>query len=118
MTFRYRDKGSYLPMASRAYQENHDLFIRCLLGDGAVRIGDLGSVFPNPNIVHVRVLDVAQACGGGREDLSDEEGECGEESIAEGEDESDQGLRAGADQQESGESEVVTQDCRHCTYDL
>ena len=87
---------SYLPMASRAYQENHNVLVRCLLGDGAVRIRDLGSVFSNPNIVHVRVLDVAQACSGGREDLSDEKGECGEESIAKGEDESDEGLRAGA----------------------
>ena len=117
--FRYRDNGARnLPMACRAYQENHDILVRRLLGNGAVRVGDLGSVFPNPNIVHVRVLDVAHAHGSSVDDLSDQECKCGQKSIAKGEDESDERLRAGAGEEESRETEIVTKDFRHRIYGI
>ena len=119
MLFRYRDKGARnLPMACRAYQKNHDVLVRRLLGDCAVRVGDLGSVFPNPNIVHVRVLDVAHAHGSSVDDLSNEECKCGKESIAEGEDEGDERLREGAGEEDSGETEIVTKDFRHRIYGI
>lgn len=105
-------------MACRSNHKNHDILVRCLLRDGAVRIGDLGCVFPNPNVVHVRVLDVAHAHGSSVDDLTDEECECGEESIAKGEDECDEGLRAGAGEKESGEIEVVAKDGRHRIYGI
>ena len=105
-------------MAGGSYQENYDVLVRCLLGDGAVRIGDLGGVFPHPDVFHVGVLDVAQARDSSVDDLSKEEGKCREKSIAKGEDKSDERLRAGAREKQSGETKVVTNDSRHRNYDI
>ena len=64
-------------------QENHDALVRRFLGHCTVCVRYLGSVFTQPCILHVGILEVAFTDEDCINDLAGEEGQSWQESIAE-----------------------------------